>query len=157
MLGIDVSEVAIRHAVANARSAQLDDRIRFELLDLVDVEQLYATLDDHPDGKTLYYLRFLLQAVTQPTQHALLTTLRDVARPGDVLAAEFRTLEDKTLPKTFTGHYRRFIDAGEFTALLLERYGFAVRDEADGTGLAPWGQEDPYVHRVIAVRMDAAT
>ena len=77
------------------------------------------------------------------------------ARPGDVLLAEFRTVEDKQAPKTHGKHYRRFLDAARLRDELRERFRFDADYFVEGRGLSPYGDEDPVLCRVVARRGDA--
>jgi acetylornithine/succinyldiaminopimelate/putrescine aminotransferase len=98
----------------------------------------------------LFYLRFFLHAVPEDVQETLLSVITECARPGDMFAAEFRSEADQERAKTHTKHYRRFQNGPAFGVALHDRYGFAVLDEVEGTGLAVYGDEDPVIYRVIA-------
>ena len=45
----------------------------------------------------LFYMRFFLHSIPADVQAGLMSTISDVARSGDVLAAEFRTDKDEAL------------------------------------------------------------
>ena len=69
-------------------------------------------------------------------------TLRDpLMRQGQVLSANERV----------TDHYRRFLDPVALRAKLAGR-GWEEVDFQEGHGLAVFGQDDPWVARVVARR-----
>jgi hypothetical protein len=155
VLGLDRSEVAVRRATARAAELGLDGRVRFAVCDLADVEafaQHVTALAGEASGPLLFYLRFVLHSIPEDVQTALLTTISACARPGDQLAAEFRTDKDEKLDKAFGKHYRRYQNGPAVGVALRERYGFDVLEEVEGQGLSPYQDEDPHLYRVIAAR-----
>ena len=131
------------------------DRVRFEVCDVAvadDVTALLAGATADPAVPVVFYLRFFLHAVSEDVQEMLMQTIADLARPGDMFAAEFRTDKDQARSKAFGPHYRRFQNGPAFGRALHERYGFDVLDEQEGTGLSVYGDEDPELYRVIARR-----
>jgi hypothetical protein len=151
-VGVDASEYAAAAATDQAAALPAPARPRFLRLDLGDAAALRAAIDElRADGgePILFYGRFLLHALRPHTEATLLATIADAARAGDVLALEFRTLEDQELPKNRTLPYRRFIDLPAVQADLAGR-GFAIVEVKDGTGLSPEGAEDPHLGRIIA-------
>jgi hypothetical protein len=156
VLGVDRSHIGIRHAAVKAESLGLADLVRFRACDVSDAAALRAVLSEArrsaDGGAVVFYLRFFLHSVTEEVQETLLSVINESARPGDMFAAEFRSEADEELPKTFMKHYRRFQSGIAFGAALRDRYGFDVLDQIEGTGLAVYGEEDPVIYRVIAVR-----
>lgn len=155
VLGLDRSQVGVRHATAKAAEMGLSDRLRFAACDVSDqvaLREHLSTAISASDGPVLFYLRFFLHSITEELQEQVLTVISDCARQGDVFAAEFRTDKDQTLPKTYGKHYRRYQNGPEFGAALGDRYGFKVVEEQQGTGLAPYQGEDPELYRVVAHR-----
>ena len=78
--------------------------MRFVTCDLSYFDRLAAemrTVAATTEGNVLFYLRFVLQALPANVQEVLLGAIADVARPGDLLAAEFRTDKDEKRPKTY--------------------------------------------------------
>lgn len=151
VLALDRSDVGVAHARERAEGAGLADRMAFEVCDLGDAAGLRAVLDRTGDGPVLFYTRFVLHAITEDVQDTLLTVLGERAKPGDVLAAEFRTDKDAKLQKAHPKHYRRYQNAEAFLVDLRGR-GWDVVYDIEDDGLAPWGEEDPVLCRVIARR-----
>lgn len=100
-------------------------------------------------GPRLFYARFLLNGLTSAEQETLLRSLGALLRSGDLLAFEHRTTEDEHLKKARFRSYRRFIETQEFIRRLNE-LGLEVTHLEEGTGLAPFEREDPYLVRIIA-------
>ncbi len=151
VLGLDRSATAIQHATARAVEERLDRTVQFAECDVADRVALAAALERAAAGPTLYYLRFFLHAIDEATQQGVLDVIDAGARPGDALAAEFRTDRDAATAKVHTRHYRRFQSAETFLADLRAR-GWQVTHHEEGTGLSPYGDEDPVLCRVIARR-----
>ena len=53
----------------------------------------------------------------------------------------------------YNNHYRRFIVMEELTASLQEA-GFRVEYAQERTGFAPYGNDDPPVIRIVAIRKE---
>lgn len=156
VVGVDRSRVAVRHAQARAEKLGLAGRLTFASADVADAPGLTAILTQARSkadgGPVLVYLRFFLHSIPEETQQALLDTVAAAGRAGDVIAAEFRTEQDAKGPKVHGAHYRRYQDGRAFGQLLDEHYGYEVLVEREGTGLSPYGDEDPHLYRVIARR-----
>jgi SAM-dependent methyltransferase len=153
VLGVDRSLVGVQHARDKAAEMGLSDRVQFEVCDVADdARTVLTSVTSDPDMPVLFYLRFFLHSVPEDVQDTLLQAIADVARPGDMLAAEFRTDKDEGRSKTYGDHYRRFQNGPAFGQTLHHRYGFEVLDEQQGTGLSVYGDEDPELYRVIARR-----
>jgi hypothetical protein len=155
VLGLDRSAIGVQHARERAQESGLADRVRFEVCDVAVADELATVLagaTTDPAVPVVFYLRFFLHAVPEDVQETLMQAIAHLARPGDMLAAEFRTDKDEARSKTFGGHYRRFQSGPAFGRTLHERYCFDVLDEQEGTGLSVYGEEDPELYRVIARR-----
>ena len=155
VLGIDRSHIAVRHAAGKAEQLGLADRMTFRAVDVSDTSAVRAAFADaiaaSPDAPVMFYLRFFLHSITAEVQAGLLEVIGSCARPGDFLAAEFRTDQDEARRKVHHKHYRRYQNGPAFGET-LRRDGFELLDEAAGTGLSPYGDEDPHLYRVIARR-----
>jgi hypothetical protein len=156
VLGLDLSRLGIQHAVGHAVGSGLADRVSYRVCDVSDVDDLGRTLHEVVDdttGPVVFYLRFFLHAIREDVQERLMRAIQTHARPGDLFAAEFRTDKDEANAKVHGKHYRRFQSAEEFRDSLTEQHGFEVLYEHEGTGLSPYGEEDPVLCRVIARRL----
>jgi hypothetical protein len=154
VVGLDRSSVGVRRAREYADREGASEATRFEVVDFEDLDAVRSVLATvRADGEpVLIYLRFMLHAISEEVQAGLLEALGDFVQPGDWLAAEFRTEADKDLRKNYRAdHYRRFLDVDTFRSALAE-LKFDVKDEQQGTGLSPYGEEDPDVYRVVAHR-----
>ncbi len=155
VLGLDWSQAALQAASSRAERAGVAERARFVRCDVTDPKAFAAELAAAiaaADGPVLFYLRLVLGTVTDKEQQAIMAAIAAAARPGDLFAAEFRTVEDERRPKAFGRHFRVFQDGPAFGGMLRDTLGFEVLDEEHGTGLAPYEQEDPYLYRVVARR-----
>lgn len=150
VLGLDRSGRAIERARARAAGAT------FEVADLGAADAWVPTVRawiEAGEGPVLFHARFLFHALDEGAQEAVLAALSELARPGDLLAAEFRTTEDEKLAKNSAKMFRRFLDGAAFDADLTERRGFEIVESTDGQGHSPYLKEDPALHRVIARRV----
>lgn len=102
------------------------------------------------------YSRFVIHAMTEAEEIALLRDARDVLRPGGLLLIECRSINDplarqgEVLSPTerIAGHYRRFIVLEDFRDR-LESEGFVVEEVLESDGLARHGDENPVVIRAV--------
>jgi SAM-dependent methyltransferase len=156
VLGLDRSEIGVRSARDAAAERGLSDRLRFAACDVSDAVAVKTALveatDVAGDEPVLFYLRFFLHSIPEAAQETLMSAIAEHARPGDYFAAEFRTEKDEHNVKVHGKHYRRFQNGPAFGARLGNDYGFTVLDEQEGTGLSPYGDEDPELYRVVARR-----
>jgi SAM-dependent methyltransferase len=154
VVGLDRSETAIRHATAKA-AAQHGLAARFSVCDVADDADLRSRLGDaitSAQGPVLFYLRFFLHAITEPAQETLMAAIAELARPGDMFAAEFRTTEGEESAENREGHFRRYLNGPAFSAALSQRWGFDVLEEIESEGLSVYEDDDPLLCRVIARR-----
>jgi SAM-dependent methyltransferase len=156
VLGLDRSHVAVQYANRHAADLGVADKVRFQAVDVSDTAALAQILSDElADAAVepvLFYLRFFLHSIPEEVQAGLLGVLDQLARPGDMFAAEFRTDQDSNRLHVHRKHYRRFQNGSEFGTALRERYGFQVLHEEESAGLSPYRGEDPVLYRVIARR-----
>ena len=84
---------------AHAAQLGVDDRVRFRVCDVADVDDLGRALDgrSRPSDRRrcMFYMRFFLHAIPEDVQERLLNAIDTHARPGDYFAAEFRTDKDE--------------------------------------------------------------
>jgi SAM-dependent methyltransferase len=148
VLGLDRSPDGIAHARAVAGDAA---GVQFRVVDCCDADELGLVVDDLRTGDepVLFYARFLLHAIEPTDQEQVLAALSRLARPGDVLACEFRTKQDTSRP-VWRKYYRRLIDTERLVAALDSDYGFTAFAVDEGTGLSPSDRDDPHLGRVLA-------
>ena len=158
VVGLDQSPIGVHHASARAEGLGIQDRVRFAICDVADTGAVTAVLDEvsSSDEPVLFYLRFFLHSIPEEVQDGLMDVITTRARPGDVVAAEFRTEKDEAATKVHGDHYRRYQNGPAFGALLGDRH-FALLHEEEGTGLSPYKGEDPVLYRVVARREDHET
>jgi hypothetical protein len=156
VLGLDQSPIGVQHAAARASTLALDDSVDFQVCDVADTQSLTRLLrtitSEAADAPVLFYLRFFLHSITEEVQDGLMDVISGCARPGDLLAAEFRTEKDELATKVHGKHYRRYQNGQAFGASLTERHSFALLHEEESTGLSPYKGEDPVLYRVVARR-----
>jgi tellurite methyltransferase len=107
-----------------------------------------------PDGSTnvTLYNRFFLHTLDDEQERLFLTALAANTVAGDTLYMEYRSLQDAMQDKIFEGHYRRYVDTDALMVLLKE-LGFEVQYEMTGQGMAKYKSEDPFVSRLVVVRL----
>jgi adenylylsulfate kinase-like enzyme/SAM-dependent methyltransferase len=127
-----------------------------------------GSLPDQPRGWAAsydaVYSRFVLHAMTESEEVAMLEAADRVLRPGGRLFIECRSINDPLArqgevispTERIAGHYRRFIILEELRQRLLEA-GFRIDFEVEAAGLAVFGDEDPIVIRVIASKAKAVS
>ncbi|MGQ0465188.1 MAG: class I SAM-dependent methyltransferase [Sporichthyaceae bacterium] len=139
------------------RTRERAPQTRVEECDVADTGRLAGILTsvtEAADGPILFHARFLLDNLHEDVRAGLLATVGAAARPGDLLAVEFRALGDAKLPKAEPPHLRRFLDGPALAATLR---GFELVHTEENAGLAPYtatlpprASEDPVVYRLLA-------
>lgn len=150
---LDTSQEAISSLMSRAV-----ENARFSCGDFVnaDIHQ--------PESYDYAYSRFTLHAISQDQEEVLLRNVFCGLKPGGKLFIEVRSVNDPLFGKGkraernaffYDNHYRRFVVLNELV-VSLERYGFRVEYAQERTGFAPYGNDDPPVIRVVAVKPEAA-
>ncbi|MDQ0096139.1 methyltransferase domain-containing protein [Paeniglutamicibacter psychrophenolicus] len=152
VVGLDRSDYAVRAAQTRVHSASEIFVERGDALVPGTIGALATKDRSEAQGRVLYYHRFFLNGLTASEEDVLFAELAASCTPGDYVAFEHRTDQDKDLKKALFRSYRRFVSPAE-TVASLEAHGMAiVHCEAD-RGLASYGREDPHVVRIIAKRV----
>ncbi len=103
------------------------------------------------------YARFVMHAMHEEAENLALAEAWRILKEGGLLLLEFRTDQDPLMhqgemlsrSERVTDHYRRFINFESFCKK-LQCLGFVIEYEIEKSGLAPFGNDDPVVGRVIA-------
>ncbi len=148
-----------QEAIARATEALSEGErgaVRFEVIDAAsgdDLRSFFAGVKGTwPERELVLYLRFFLHAVPEDVEDGILEALADTGFKAVRILTEFRTDNDKDLPKVHADHYRRYIDVDEFVEKLAATWGFEIEYVTAGYGLSPYRGEDPHLARVIAAR-----
>jgi bifunctional enzyme CysN/CysC len=150
-LGHRVVAIDASHAAVNlARRVHRGTRVEFHAGVLAEFASDWTKSFD------ILYSRFVIHAMTELEELALLRDAHEVLRPGGLLLIECRSINDplaregEVLSPTerVAGHYRRFIVLEDFLDRLAAE-GFTVEQYVEAQGLAPHGHEDPVVIRVF--------
>lgn len=113
-----------------------------------------------PDSYDYAYSRFTIHSINLNQEQVLLNNLFRGLRPRGKLFIEVRGVNDPLFGRGrpldrnayfYDNHYRRFIVLDELVDS-LERRGFRVEYAQERTGFAPYGNDDPPVIRIVAVK-----
>ena len=107
----------------------------------------------------LIYSRFVIHAMSMDEELEMLKTSYQLLNENGQFFIECRSINDplsntgEILSHTerIEGHYRRFIILKEFIQRLVQ-VGFEVVEAIENIGLAKFGEEDPMVIRVKAIK-----
>jgi SAM-dependent methyltransferase len=147
--GLDYSYGAVTRS--NRRAARRSLPATFEVLNFYDtraVLTLGAQLARTEVPADLY-ARFLLHALEPAGVTNLLRLASMSLRRGGRLFLEFRTHKDRHRPHAFGEHRRNYLRPAQVVAE-IERLGGSIVHREEGTGLAPFQDEDPHVCRLVA-------
>lgn len=121
----------------------------------------FVNSDIHcPDSYDYAYSRFTIHAINRNQEQVLLNNLFCSLRPKGKLFIEVRSVNDPLFGKGkqiernaffYDNHYRRFIVLDELVQSLEQR-GFLVEYARECIGFAPYGNDDPPVIRIVAVK-----
>ena len=152
--GREVTAVDYSVGAVNRGGAVSDDRdlpVAFELLNLYDqraVLALGARLS-RAEVPVDLYCRFTMHTLDFPGRQNVLRLASMSLRRGGHLFLEFRTPKDRRRPHAFGEHMRRYLRPSTVAAQ-IEAAGGRVVHQEEGTGLAPFRGEDPYLCRMVA-------
>lgn len=105
------------------------------------------------------YSRFVMHAMSEVAETRALAESWRLLKTGGKLFLEFRTILDPLMEMGIklseterkTDHYRRFIDFSLFCKK-LEGIGFFIEYRIEKQGLATYGNDDPVVARIVAIK-----
>ncbi len=121
----------------------------------------FVNSDIHqPESYDYAYSRFTIHSINHNQEQVLLGNVFRGLRTGGRLFIEVRGIHDPLFGKGrqvernaffYDNHYRRFIVLEELMQSLEQR-GFRVEYAQERTGFAPYGNDDPPVIRIAAVK-----
>ena len=152
VIGVDASKSAIDHCSEMARNTNLRARfVQAEVQSPVWTLAVQSASAYQSAPALIVYARFFLHAIPEEGEDALLDAVCRIAKPGHtMLAVEFRTPRDATLPKSTACHFRRFSPPSELLAKAVER-GMKIDYFVEGFGFAKYGADDAHVARCIFI------
>lgn len=152
-LGIDKSSAAIdqstRKILGYDEQIEAHSFLCMNAMALPDAKDL---IDRIAKIKKVIYSRFFLHAITEEEQTAFLDFATASMQTGDMLALEFRTLQDQNREKVTGAHYRRYIDADQLSHQITHEHGFALSYFAEGIGFAKFRSDDAFVARALFLK-----
>jgi len=125
--------------------------ISFDVVDFSNQQELKTHIEAHKlSGRpALYYARFVLHTLDDPTLHSFISVIKESVVGGDSIALEFRTRKDDRLSgKVTPTHFRRGLDLGDVLRYFSEDR-FEVLYSVEGFGLAVHGSDDAHVARLV--------
>lgn len=146
VIGIDASEQALKVSRDLVEEKKLT-HVQFLEMNIQE-EQFGDLLIKYSGKRKCVYARFLLHAITEDEQDALLNDLQSGLQAGDVIAFEYRTLDDADLGKEALPHYRRYQTSKSLNAKLAS-LGFEEDYTVEGRGFAKFKSEDAIVARCV--------
>ena len=117
-----------------------------------------------PESYDYAYSRFTIHSINRNQEQVLLNNVFQGLRPNGKLFIEVRGVNDPLFGKGkqvehnayfYDNHYRRFIVLDELVESLEQR-GFRVEYAQERTGFAPYGNDDPPLIRIVAVKPTGA-
>lgn len=156
ILAVDGSNIAID--LLKERSARLgkDEDAVFFSIEFSEIFRLKKNFRDFFAQNTVAYSRFVLHSVPEKVEDVILSFATDVLPRSGRMFHEFRTIRDPLMRsgvqlgknERMTDHYRRFIDPSVFRDK-VKRLGWKELFFVESNGLAPFGNEDPVVARIV--------
>lgn len=147
-VGFDFAPDALRICRARAKKEQVSARFRpLNLYDYRDTLTRGSIIAHTLPKPRALYARFLLHTLEDGGRLNLWRFTDMVLRGGGQGFFEFRTHRDAKLPHRHHDHFRRFLDP-DLICREIETSGGRVEERVEGTGMAPYGVEDPHVCRL---------
>jgi cyclopropane fatty-acyl-phospholipid synthase-like methyltransferase len=144
VIGVDGSKAAVASCRDLAQALGVPAIFVHSTIDAPDLaERLRGGADP-----LAIYARFFIHAITDEEEEVFLDLASQLARSGDIVAVEYRTVRDQVGAKETGAHYRRFVLPATFQARALQR-GFEVVYAVEGFGFAKYRHDDAYVARTL--------
>lgn len=147
---IDASDIIISQLSEKYK----DFPIKFICDDFVCAETIYKCQYDY------CYSRFSIHAINEEQERELIKNVYNSLNTGGKFFIEVRSVNDDIYGKgqlvgrnsyIYNGHFRRFIVKEELLDLLVKT-GFNIEYADEKRGFAPFGESNPPIIRIIAVR-----
>jgi len=148
--------IDLNKAKANANAT---NNVDFIQMNVNQVESL-ARFGQHD----FIYARFFLHSITQEDQSVFMRFLGEQLKVNAFVFLEFRTDKDPMKAKSILlstnegisqdaeGHYRRYINFGEFCGE-LKRLKFEIVFAEEKDGLSIRGEDNPFLARIVAMKI----
>lgn len=152
-VAIDMSSQAILSCkeLAKTRNISHVEFIRGDLSCKDDMEKLVQRArDKSANNKLVFYSRFVTHSLDDEQEKLFLDNLSNLMLTNEIVYLEFRSQQDATQNKLYGDHYRRYIDTDNFVNNLKNNLGYSIDYAITGQGMAKYKNEDPFVSRVIA-------
>ena len=159
VIAVDGCEVAIADNQSHYAAQRLNSSGSFHALNFAQLDQLPDLAGSALAQVNTLYTRFVLHAIPEPLEDALLAFAAHILPPGGRMLHEFRTNHDPLMQKgqvisaneRLTDHYRRFLNADALREKLANA-GWRELFFVESQGLATFGNDDPVVARVVVER-----
>lgn len=149
VIAVDRSEKAIESC---AKSFSGINNVTLKCADISSPNWLDVVREERTKGIMVIYARFVLHALTEPEEEALLDSVSKILEVGrDKFAAEFRTHLDNGRPKVTGAHYRRFIEPSDLVYRAAKR-NLKPLYSVQGYGMAKYRDDDAHVARIFFQR-----
>jgi cyclopropane fatty-acyl-phospholipid synthase-like methyltransferase len=127
-------------------------RSSFFILDIGEaVSSAAKEVWEKKDHFDVIYARFFIHSISEEQETFFLEFVSRVLSPGGRLYVEYRTTEDKALPKETDDHYRRFIEP-ELLVKTASNHGLELVYGIEGRGYAKYGKDDAHVARQVFIK-----
>ncbi|MPZ65621.1 MAG: methyltransferase domain-containing protein [Pseudonocardiaceae bacterium] len=148
-LGLDYAPPGFGPARATAEHEGLP--VSFENFNLYNVRNVLAvgTRLAHDSRPRIVYGRFVVHALEAEARQNLWRLAQLTLRGGGRLYLEFRTPLDSSTEHAFGERYRNYVDPDLVVREIGQRGG-RIEYRTEGRGMAPHGNEDPHVCRLVA-------
>lgn len=148
VVGFDFAPDAIRLCRARVKQERVVASFRpLNLYDFRDTLTRGSVIAHTLPKPRVLYARFMLHALEDGGRRNL-WRLADMVLRGDGLGFfEFRTHRDATLPHHHHDHFRKFLEPDQVCSE-IEAAGGLIEARVEGTGLSPYGDEDPDLCRL---------
>lgn len=158
-LGVRVRAIDLSAAAIEMLRGQKVENAEFLCGDFINT-------DAHtPECYDYVYSRFTIHSINHNQEQLLIQTMYRALKPGGKFFIEVRGIHDPLFGKGealernaffYDNHYRRFIVLGELMESLV-KHGFLVEYAEERTGFAPYGNDDPPVIRLVAVKSNTGS
>jgi hypothetical protein len=150
---VDYSMGVMKRNERAARTQGLS--VAFDVVNLYDLREVLSlgTRLARLESPVDLYARFTMHTLNYLGRRNVLRLAQMSLRSGGLLFLEFRTPRDRSRPHVFGEHTRRYLKPSTVVSQ-IEAAGGRIVSRTEGTGLAPFEDEDPYVCRIVATWSD---
>ena len=143
VMAVEASPKALDIIALNAKNSEIENVYALSTLEI----PFFPPLLRREKLPIIHYSRFLFHSLEDINLDSYLHFISTFSKPGDLIAAEYRSVPSANIVYEFPGHKRFFRDKLMIANKVQKAIDCVLTFEFEGTGLAKYKTENPLITR----------